>query len=119
MNYRSVVVFGRANAIETRTEKLAALRALSEHMIPGRWDEVRQPNEIELRQTTVLSVPLNEASAKIRTGPPLDDDEDYDLPIWAGVIPLRFIADDPVADVTLSPNIEIPHYASAYSRYAQ
>jgi nitroimidazol reductase NimA-like FMN-containing flavoprotein (pyridoxamine 5'-phosphate oxidase superfamily) len=108
MNYRSVVVFGRANAIETRTEKLAALRALSEHMIPGRWDYVREPNERELQQTTVLSVPLNEASAKIRTGQPIDDDEDYDLPIWAGILPLRLCAQTPVADPLMRMDIDIP-----------
>jgi len=114
MNYRSVVVFGRANAIETRTEKLAALRALSEHMIPGRWDYVREPNERELQQTTVLSVPLNEASAKIRTGQPVDDDEDYDLPIWAGILPLRLCAQTPVADPLMRMDIDIPTHASSY-----
>jgi len=114
MNYRSVVVFGRANAIETRTEKLAALRALSEHMIPARWDYVREPNERELQQTTVLSVPLNEASAKIRTGQPVDDDEDYDLPIWAGILPLRLCAQTPVADPLMRMDIDIPTHASSY-----
>jgi len=114
MNYRSVVVFGRANAIETRTEKLAALRALSEHMIPGRWDYVREPNERELQQTTVLSVPLNEASAKIRTGQPVDDDEDYDLPIWAGILPLRLFAQTPVADPLLRMDVDIPDHVRSY-----
>jgi hypothetical protein len=92
MNYRSVVVFGRATLVDDPAEKLATLRALSEHMIPGRWDDVREPNEQEMKQTTVLSLPLTEASAKVRTGPPLDDVEDYDLPVWAGVIPLRMVA---------------------------
>src|ERR1043165_3028924 len=96
MNYRSVVIFGRAMVIEERADKITALRALSEHMIAGRWDEVRGPSERELQQTTVLSVPLDEASAKIRTGQPVDDDEDYELPIWAGVIPLRTAAESPV-----------------------
>ena len=114
MNYRSVVVFGRANAIETRTEKLAALRALSEHMIAGRWDYVREPNERELQQTTVLSVPLNEASAKIRTGQPVDDDEDYDLPIWAGILPLRLFAQTPVADPLLKMDVDIPDHVRSY-----
>ena len=114
MNYRSVVVFGRANAIETRTEKLAALRALSEHMIAGRWDYVREPNERELQQTTVLSVPLNEASAKIRTGQPVDDDEDYDLPIWAGILPLRLFAQTPVADPLLRMDVDIPDHVRSY-----
>jgi nitroimidazol reductase NimA-like FMN-containing flavoprotein (pyridoxamine 5'-phosphate oxidase superfamily) len=114
MNYRSVVVFGRARAIESRSEKLAALRALTEHMIPGRWDEVRQPNERELQQTTVLSVPLEEASAKIRTGPPVDDDEDYDLPIWAGILPLRVTTETPVADPLLKMDVAIPRHVLAY-----
>lgn len=116
MNYRSVVVFGRAIAIETRAEKLAALRALSEHMIPGRWDYVRAPNERELQQTTVLSVPLNEASAKIRTGQPIDDDEDYELPIWAGILPLRMSPQTPVADPRLRIEVEMPVHVSSYRR---
>jgi len=89
MNYRSVVVFGRATVIDDPVEKLAALRALSDHMIPGRWEDVREPNERELQQTTVLSLPLTEASAKVRTGGPIDDEEDIALPIWGGLIPLR------------------------------
>src|ERR1043165_6611337 len=92
MNYRSVVVFGRAGVIEDPKEKVAALFSLSEHMIPGRWQDVREPSQDELQKTTVLSLPISEASAKIRTGPPLDDEEDYELPIWAGVVPLQVIA---------------------------
>src|SRR5262245_50089009 len=102
MNYRSVVVFGRATLVEDREEKLAALVALSEHIIRGRWAEVREPTEQELKLTTVLSMPLVEASAKIRTGPPLDDEEDYALPMWAGVIPLHLQAGEPVNDPRLS-----------------
>ena len=116
MNYRSVVVFGRATLIDERAEKLAALRALSDHMIPGRWEDVRQPNERELQQTTVLALPLEEASAKVRTGPPLDDEEDHELPVWAGVIPLRLVAEPPIADHRLKENIEFPLYALGYSR---
>jgi nitroimidazol reductase NimA-like FMN-containing flavoprotein (pyridoxamine 5'-phosphate oxidase superfamily) len=116
MNYRSVVVFGRATVVAEREEKLAALRALSDHMIPGRWDDARQPNERELQSTTVLSLPLNEASAKVRTGPPLDDEEDYDSPVWAGVIPLRLVADAPTPDPRLPTEIEPPPYAIDYSR---
>jgi len=116
MNYRSVVVFGRARVIEDREEKLSALTALSEHMIRGRWDEVREPNDRELQLTTVLSIPLNEASAKVRTGPPVDDEEDYDLPVWAGVIPLQMTANEPVADPRLGANIPVPRYASDYRR---
>lgn len=101
MNYRSVVVFGRATLVEEPNAKIVALRALSEHMVPGRWDEVREPNEREMQQTTVLSVPMTEVSAKVRTGPPLDDEEDYQLPVWAGVIPLRLVAETPVDDVRM------------------
>jgi nitroimidazol reductase NimA-like FMN-containing flavoprotein (pyridoxamine 5'-phosphate oxidase superfamily) len=116
MNYRSVVMFGRASLVRNREEKLQALFALSEHMIPGRWKDVRAPNEEELRQTSVLKLPLEEASAKIRTGPPLDDDEDYELPIWAGVVPLRLTADAPEPDPRLDPNVSIPDYAKSYRR---
>src|SRR6266850_5273339 len=110
MNYRSVVVFGRATVIEDPDPKVAALRALSEHMIPGRWDDVREPSERELQQTTVLSLPLTEASAKVRTGPPLDEEEDYELSVWAGVIPVRLVAEPPVHDARLSANSEVPKY---------
>ena len=116
MNYRSVVVFGRAAVVEERESKLAALFALSEHMIPGRWADVREPNERELQQTTVLSLPIAEASAKVRTGPPLDDEEDYDLPVWAGVIPLRLIADAPVDDPRVPAGSKTPEYAREYRR---
>jgi len=116
MNYRSIVVFGRATVVVEPDEKLAALRALSDHMIPGRWDDVRAPNERELQQTTVLSLPLAEASAKVRTGPPLDDEEDYKLPVWAGVIPLSLVAAEPVDDPRMGANDEIPMYAVDYVR---
>ncbi|MEK6337676.1 MAG: pyridoxamine 5'-phosphate oxidase family protein [Acidobacteriota bacterium] len=116
MNYRSVVVLGRATAIEDREEKLAALLALSEHMIPGRWADVREPSERELQQTTVLSLPLTEASAKVRSGPPLDDEEDYDLPVWAGIIPLRQIAEPPIEDPGLRVKTSSPDYAHKYRR---
>jgi uncharacterized protein len=116
MNYRSVVVFGRATTVNDPDERLAALRALSEHMIPGRWDDVREPNEREMQLTTVLSLPLTEASAKVRTGPPLDDDEDYDLSVWAGVIPLSLIAGEPVDDPRMGVNSEVPKYAVGYAR---
>src|SRR5689334_14903795 len=89
MNYRSVVVLGAARAVVEPEEKLAALHAIVEHVAPGRWGTVRPPSEQELRATTVLAVPLDEVSAKLRTGPPLDDEEDYALACWAGVLPLR------------------------------
>src|SRR5712692_9239228 len=116
MNYRSVVVFGRATLVEVPEEKFAALRVLSDHMIPGRWDDVREPSERELQLTTVLSLPLDEASAKVRTGPPLDDEEDYQLDVWAGVIPLRLIAEAPVDDPRLKAEIAPPDYARRYER---
>ena len=116
MNYRSVVIFGRASMVEERTAKLVALRAFSEHVIPGRWDEVRAPNEQELKATTVLSLPLEEVSAKVRTGPPLDDEEDYDLTVWAGVIPLRLVAGKPIDDPRLSESIKPSRSALRYTR---
>ena len=119
MNYRSVVVFGRGSVVEEREAKLATLRALSEHMIPGRWKDVRGPSEQELSATTVLSLPLAEVSAKVRTGPPLDDEEDYELAVWAGVIPLRVVADKPIADPRMPADIDVPSYAAEYERRKQ
>jgi nitroimidazol reductase NimA-like FMN-containing flavoprotein (pyridoxamine 5'-phosphate oxidase superfamily) len=116
MNYRSVVIFGRATLIEEREAKLAALFALSEHMIPGRWEEVREPTEAELQQTTALLLPIDEASAKIRTGPPLDDEEDYAMNVWAGVLPMQLTTADPIADPRLLSNIEVPDYVGSYRR---
>ncbi len=116
INYRSVVVFGRAALVDDAGEKLAALFAFSEHVIPGRWADVREPTEQELKATTVLSLPLAEVSAKVRTGPPLDDEEDYGLPVWAGVIPLRLVADPAVADPRLPAEIQLPSYAQKYKR---
>src|SRR5881396_231472 len=115
MNYRSVVVFGRATVVDDPVEKAAALRALSEHMISGRWDDVREPNKREVQLTTVLALSLNEASAKVRTGPPLDDEEDYELSVWAGVIPLKLTAGTPVNDDRLTAGIEAPDYAREYA----
>ncbi len=116
MNYRSVVILGQAAFITERDEKLEALRLLSEHMIPGRWDDVRQPSEAELKATSVLSLELTEVSAKVRTGPPIDDEEDYELPVWAGVIPLGLVAGEPISDPRLRRRIAAPVYASEYRR---
>ena len=116
MNYRSVVIFGRAAIVEQREAKVAALLAFSEHVIPGRWDEVRGPSEQELKATTVLSVPLIEVSAKVRIGPPLDDEEDYALNVWAGVIPLQIVAGEPISDPRLPKGIEPPTYPLNYTR---
>ena len=116
MNYRSVLVFGHATLVAEPQEKYAALVALSEHIVPGRWADVREPNEQEMKLTTVLCLPLDEASAKIRSGPPLDDEEDYELPIWAGVVPLKLVAGEPVNDPRLPADIPVPDYAAHYKR---
>src|SRR5437868_6589946 len=97
-NYRSVVVFGKARVVEERNEKMAALRAFTEQVMAGRWDDVREPNATEMKVTTVLALPLREASAKIRTGPPIDDAEDHPLPVWAGVLPLHLASGEPIND---------------------
>ncbi|MFP5263559.1 MAG: pyridoxamine 5'-phosphate oxidase family protein [Blastocatellia bacterium] len=119
INYRSVLVFGRASLIEDKGEKLEALRVLSEHIIPGRWAEVREPTDAEMKATTVLSLPLAEASAKVRTGPPIDDDEDYEMSVWAGVIPLRVEAGEAIADPRLPAGIGLPDYIRHYERRAK
>lgn len=116
MNYRSVVVLGNATLIENADEKLAALRVLSEHILPGRWDDSRRPNDRELKATSVLQVPIEEYSAKVRTGPPIDDPEDYAFPTWAGVIPLEIKAGPPIDDEKAEPLRPAPGYAKAYSR---
>ena len=89
MNYRSVVVFGKGHLIENQQEKLAALQAVTEHLIPGRWQEARLPNRKELNATSVVLINIDEASAKVRVGPPIDEQEDYSLPVWAGILPLQ------------------------------
>src|SRR6266404_1809954 len=105
MNYRSVVVLGMARLVTEPAEKTEALRRFTDHIVPGRWDEVRQPTEQELKATTVLALPLDEVSAKVRTGPPIDDDEDYALPVWAGIVPIRTQAGEPVSDSRLMPGV--------------
>jgi uncharacterized protein len=116
VNYRSVVVLGTGMAVENREEKLIALRLLSEHIVPGRWSEVRQPNEKELKATTILRVPIQEFSAKVREGPVVDDEEDYVFPVWAGVLPLTLVTGEPVADSRLADGIGVPDYIKTYSR---
>lgn len=108
MNYRSVMIFGKARVLIDRQDKVAALRAFTEHVIPRRWDEVRPPNVQELKATTVLILPLQEVSAKIRTGAPIDNEQDYELDIWAGVIPLKLSAGEPIADDRLKEGISVP-----------
>ena len=114
MNYRSVMIFGTAMPVEGNEEKASALHALSEHLMKGRWLEVRTPSDDELKATLVLSLPINEASAKVRTGPPVDEEEDYDLPVWAGVLPLQMVATTPVADPRLAPEVATPAYIRDY-----
>jgi nitroimidazol reductase NimA-like FMN-containing flavoprotein (pyridoxamine 5'-phosphate oxidase superfamily) len=110
MNYRSVVVFGTASVVKYVAEKLRALHAFSEHIIPGRWADVRKPSNIELQKTLVLRLPLTEASAKVRSGPPVDEEADYSLRVWAGEVPLSLVARRPVADSRLRPGIDTPAY---------
>jgi nitroimidazol reductase NimA-like FMN-containing flavoprotein (pyridoxamine 5'-phosphate oxidase superfamily) len=114
MNYRSAVVFGTAMPVASSEEKLRVLRALSDHLIKGRWQEVRSPSPSELKGTLVLSLPIDEASAKVRTGPPVDDGDDYVLPVWAGVLPLKIVAAEPVADTRLPQDIATPAYITRY-----
>ena len=116
MNYRSVVVLGKATLVDDPEEKLEALRVLSEHILPGRWAESRQPNERELKATSVLRVPIEEFSAKVRQGPAIDDEDDYFFPTWAGVVPLEMVAGTPIDDARLLPGKEAPRYVKNYSR---
>lgn len=116
MNYRSVVIFGRARVVGDEREIVAALRAFTEHVVPGRWQDVRPPSENELKATLVLSLDIGEASAKVREGAPVDDESDYESDVWAGVIPLRLTAGAPVDDAKLSEGIAVPRYASTYER---
>jgi uncharacterized protein len=116
MNYRSVMVLGKATLVDDPAEKLEALRLLSEHILPGRWADTRQPNASELKQTSVLRLPIEEFSAKVRVGPAIDDEEDYYFPTWAGVIPLEMTAGAPIDDSRLDPGCPVPPYVSHYSR---
>lgn len=105
INYRSVVIMGKARLVTDRTEKMGALRCFTNHLVPGRWEEVRPPNETEMMSTSVLSLPLDEVSAKVRSGPPLDLEDDYSIPVWAGVVPVRTQVGQPVADSHVLPGI--------------
>ena len=116
MNYRSVVVFGEARAVEDSDEKWEAFRLITEHVAAGRWDDSRQPTDKEMRATTVVALPLTEASAKVRVGPPADDEEDYALDLWAGVVPIRQIAGAPEDDPRLKPGVSAPAYLTDYRR---
>jgi len=114
MNYRSVVIFGRAQVIEDDEAKLAAFENFFEHVMPGRWLDARKPNHKELTQTAVIELSLDDASAKIRTGPPSDDEEDHNLPVWAGLLPFELTAKPAVDDPKLRPGIDRPDYIRRY-----
>jgi uncharacterized protein len=116
MNYRSVVALGIAALVDAPEEKLAALGAFTQKILPGRWNDARQPNEKELKATSILRLALTEVSAKIRTGPVEDDADDYALPVWAGIIPLRLVADPPIRDARCDEAIPVPPYAANYRR---
>jgi uncharacterized protein len=115
-NYRSVMLIGRASRVDEPEQKLAAFKAIVEHIVPGRWQDVRAPTAKEMKATAVLAIPIEQASAKVRTGPPLDDEEDYALSAWAGVVPLLSTAGAPEPDPRLGAGISPPAYASAYRR---
>jgi nitroimidazol reductase NimA-like FMN-containing flavoprotein (pyridoxamine 5'-phosphate oxidase superfamily) len=116
MNYRSVVAFGTARKINDPERKLEALRVISEHLIAGRWDDVREPNEKELKATIALEFSIEEASAKVRTGPPGDEEEDYALPVWAGILPLQLEPKTPAPDPRLAAGIRVPEYVLRYPK---
>jgi len=116
VNYRSVVILGKAALVDKPEEKMNALEAFTEHVMRGRWNDIRPPNDQELKATTVLSLALAEVSAKVRTGPPKDDAEDYALPIWAGVLPLPIVPGAPIPDPKLNAGLEPPENVRKYSR---
>jgi nitroimidazol reductase NimA-like FMN-containing flavoprotein (pyridoxamine 5'-phosphate oxidase superfamily) len=116
MNYRSVVAFGTARKIDDPARKLDALKVISEHLIKGRWNDVRGPNEQEMKATAVLEFTIEEASAKVRTGPPVDDEEDYGLPVWAGVLPLSLTAGAAKPDERLIDGAELPYYVVRFGK---
>jgi len=118
MNYRSVVILGTAHAVEEPAEKVRALAAFTNHVVPGRWDAVRPVRDSEVKATSVLKLSLQEVSAKIRTGPPKDEPENYQLPIWAGVLPLTLKAGEPIEDANLLEGAKVPEILKNYSRAA-
>jgi nitroimidazol reductase NimA-like FMN-containing flavoprotein (pyridoxamine 5'-phosphate oxidase superfamily) len=114
INYRSVVVLGKAALVEDAAEKDKALEAFTEHVIPGRWPEIRWPNELELKATSVLKLPIEEASAKVRVGDPKDDEEDYEMNIWAGELPLSIVPGKPIDDSRLKSKMPVPEHVSMF-----
>lgn len=116
MNYRSVMILSKGSLVEEPVAKMEALRIISEHLVPGRWEQVRPPSAQEMKATSVISFPIAEASAKLRVGPPVDDEPDYALPVWAGVLPLSLVAESPMADPKNRPGVELPAYLNHYKR---
>ena len=116
MNYRSAVLFGKGRVIDAYDEKWKVFAALTEHIAKGRWDDARKPNDKETNTTTIVAIDIESASSKIRTGPAKDDDEDYALPIWAGVLPVQLQFGAPLQDERLLKNTDIPHYIQEYQR---
>ena len=116
MNYRSVVILGTAVEVTEEAERLTALETISEHIIRGRWTEIRPPNALELKATKVLRLPIEEASAKVRTGPPVDDEEDYEMRCWAGVLPFKTEVGPPIADPRLGPGVGLSRSIGEYRR---
>jgi hypothetical protein len=114
MNYRSVVAFGTARKVAEPEYKLKALRIISEHLIAGRWEDVREPSQKESKATTVLEFSIEEASSKVRSGPPLDDESDYGLPVWAGILPLEIKSRPPVPDDRLVEGVTVPDYVRRF-----
>ena len=116
VNYRSVVLFGSGRLLEEDDEKLAALEAVTEHLVPGRWQDARLPNSRELNATSVVEIKIDAASAKVRVGQPVDEEEDYTLPVWAGVLPLQEVSSTPIHDELQPVDIPVPEYVTKYSR---
>ena len=116
MNYRSVMIFGVPRFVSDRDEKMAAFEAVTEHVAPGRWADTRHPDEKEMKGTLIVALDLDESSAKVRTGGPVDDEADYELPHWAGVVPVRQTFDPPIADENALRDVPIPAYLSGYER---
>ncbi len=116
VNYRSALLFGHGRLIDDPDQQIRALAAFTERLLPGRWDDARPPSPVELRQTTIVEVPIASASAKVRSGPPKDDADDLGLPVWAGVLPLYQSAGAPVPDPQLAPEIEVPEYLRRYGQ---
>jgi len=116
LNYRSVVVFGVPRDVTDPDERTAAFEAITEHVLPGRWDEARRPNDKENKGTKLLAIDIDEASAKVRTGPPGDDDEDMDLDIWAGVIPIQMTSGPPITAPDLKPGVPVPPSVETYGQ---